>query len=627
MQSATPRQHALRPLCLTIVTAFTAPVTHATPVSDMDTLVVTVVRADSDEQRVVRPLVIKDKAALDQQQPDSTAEALQYEPNLTPSGGSRPGNQTVNIRGLEGARVLQTIDGVRQNFESGHRPTYLLDTALLKNVQVLKGPSSTLWGSGAVGGVVAQETVDANDLLKPEQSIGGLIKHTYNDNGEKNTTTVAVGARTQTIDLLASTYYSDGNDITHGDGRDLANSASRQHGALLKGEWQIDDAQSLALQLRRSEDSGSVPNNSAANESTSNFLIERDITDKSASIDYRVDTDSPWVNAQVLAYRTETTMDEARVSDGRGDSTETESTGININNRSDIGSMNLLYGIDGYRDEFTTAREGRNRPIPLAAEVNVRGAFAQATIPLIDQVLRGEIGLRHDSFQTEVSDTTGSHSDDALSPSAALVWQTTNWLELAIRYDEAFRAPSVEELYTTGTHFCLFGTFCNKFVSNPNLEAETAENKELLAKMNWSGLFDDTDELKVKASFFRNDVDNFIEQFVTDPVFFPAAKRTAGITSWRNVNKARLEGFELESTYHWQDLTLRAAYGQTNGEDLEEHDGLANVPAKKWTLDANYAFIPEAFTAGIRWTHADEQDDLPSDNGNGEYNGYAITDL
>ncbi|WP_431312111.1 TonB-dependent receptor plug domain-containing protein [Shewanella glacialipiscicola] len=55
---------------------------------------------------------------------------MNYLPNVTLTGGPREQVQGVNIRGLGGNRVLQLIDGVRQNFESGHRPTYFLDPSL-----------------------------------------------------------------------------------------------------------------------------------------------------------------------------------------------------------------------------------------------------------------------------------------------------------------------------------------------------------------------------------------------------------------------------------------------------------------------------------------------------------------
>lgn len=602
-------------------------------VPDLETVIVTATRSDTDEKQVARPLAVVSQEQIQQKQPVSTAEVLSHETNIEIAGGPRAGSQLVNIRGLEGQQVLQVVDGVRQNYESGHRPTYFLDPILLRSIEVLKGPTSSLWGSGAIGGVVAQNTVNADDILKPGQTVGGLIKYGYNDNGESSATTIAVGARTETLDLLASGYYRDGNDIELGPRHNavdtLADSASRDQGGLLKAKWQFTDSQSLALNLRKSQSEGSVPSNSSAPPTTtSNFLIERETKSENISLDYRLKTDSPFVNAQALLYRNKTEMDESRISDDRGDSTELKTRGFALNNSSDIGGVNLLYGIDGYRDEFSADRGGTNRPAPPQATTKVQGTFVQATIPLIKDVLRTELGIRQDKFKTKADNLNSSRRDSASSPSAALIWQATNWLELAARYDEAFRAPSSEEMYTTGTHFCMFPGFCNGFVANPNLDAENAANKELMARMNWNSVFASGDKLSFKASVFRNDVDNFIEQIVTDPSFAgPPPAWDPGYTTWVNVDKARLKGFELEAYYQWNNLNARIGYGQTRGKDRETHEALTNIPADKWVLDTNYTFIPEQkLLAGIRLTHTSAQDRLPSTTTN-EYDSYTLVDL
>ena len=613
-----------------------------TPTTDMETVIVTAVRHNTDEKQVARPLAVVTQEKINQMQPTSTAEVLSHESNIELAGGPRASSQIVNIRGIEGQQVLQTVDGVRQNFGSGHRPTYFLDPVLLRSVEALKGPASSLWGSGAIGGVVAQSTINASDILKAGQDVGGLIKYGYNDNGEASATTLAVGARTDQFDLLASGYYRDTNDIELGHksyrfNDNLDNSGSRDHGALLKGLWQITDSQSLALNLRKSKENGSVPTNSSAPVApTSNYLIERDMENENISLDYRIDTASPLVNAQAMIYQNKTDMSESRLSDGRSDDTSLKTRGYALNNKSDFAGIRLLYGFDGYQDEFSTKRGGTNRPIPPESTLDVRGTFVQATIPLVKDVLRTELGIRHDKFETEAKNLNISREDSAISPSAALVLQATDWMEIAARYDEAFRAPSSEEMYTTGAHFCMGPPFgCNSFVPNADLEAENAANKELLTRMNWSNVFASDDKLSFKASVFRNDVDNFIEQIVTSPTVTvipnppgpPTVIFDPGHTTWVNVDKARLKGYELEARYQWANLSTRVSYGKTRGEDKETGEYLTNIPADKWVIDTNYTFIPEQkLLAGVRLTHTAAQDRTPATTAN-TYDGYNIADI
>src|SRR5690606_8137638 len=103
------------------------------------------------------------------------------------------------------------------------------------------------------------------------------------------------------------------------------------------------------------ESTGHVPSNGSANISgTSNYLIDRDQDTRNLSVDYRIDTDAEWLEAQVMAWRNEVDMTESRLSDSRRDHTGLDTTGININNLSRIGKVELLYGVDGYREDFST---------------------------------------------------------------------------------------------------------------------------------------------------------------------------------------------------------------------------------------------------------------------------------
>ncbi|HNN87200.1 MAG TPA: TonB-dependent receptor plug domain-containing protein, partial [Pseudomonadales bacterium] len=91
----------------------------AVPSSDLETTIVTAVRNDVEEKQVARPLAVVSKEKIQQKQATSTAEVLKDETNIEATGGPRAESQLVNIRGLQGQQVLQTVDGVRQNFGSG----------------------------------------------------------------------------------------------------------------------------------------------------------------------------------------------------------------------------------------------------------------------------------------------------------------------------------------------------------------------------------------------------------------------------------------------------------------------------------------------------------------------------
>lgn len=580
------------------------------PAFEFDKVVVNATRIEQNIEDVSRPVVVVEQDEIESKQPKSVAQVLAHEPNILIEGGSRPGYQSVNIRGLGDNRVLQTVDGVRQDFQSGHRASYFLDPILLKSVEVVKGPASTLWGSGAMGGVVSQTTVSAADILDADQALGGLIKTGWNFNNDQTSTTAVVAGRTDTVDWLFSGYFRDSDDIETGAGVALENSASRDKGLQGKIEVQIDDDQSVTFNARHGFVEGGVPSNGSANvNGTSVFLIDKDQASSSVSADYRIDTESPLVNAQVMAYWNGVEIDESRVSDGRADSTEKNTFGLNINNLSQFGEISLLYGVDGYHSKFEAERGDTDRPVPPEADVDVWGAFVQAMIPVSGR-WTVELGGRYDYFSTEANNLAADRSDSHFSPSAAIIWQTTDQLELTLRHDRAFRAPSAEELYTTGTHFCMGPGMCNTFISNPDLEAEKAANTELIANLNVN------DAWKIKASVFENRVDDFIEQEVSFAPF-------PGNTTWNNVDEAILRGFEVSAEYRKDDLNLKLGYGQTRGEDRSTGDPLSNVPADTWSVDLSYAFLNRQLKTGVRVLHAEEQNRSTVNT----YDDYTVTDL
>jgi len=592
-------------------------------ISQLEKVMVSATRMDTDIDNVARPIAVVEKQEIQTLQAKSVAEVLRYQSNVTVAGGPRSGQQSINIRGLSDEKVLQVIDGVRQGFDSGHRPDYFLDPELLKSVEVVKGPVSSLWGSGAIGGVVSQQTIDAGDLLNLNQDIGGFVKTSYNNNNDQSTTSSGLAGRTDSIDWLLSGYYRDSNDSKLGNGDDLGNSATRDYGVLAKAEWQIDDAQSVGFNYRMAEVNGAVPNNGAAAVDTSNFVINRQQETSTFALEYGLNTDSPLLNSQAKVYWNTIEMAESRVTDGRFDETELDVFGVQLTNQSDLDGVTLLYGFDGYREEFNALRSGANRPLPPEAETDIWGAFLQANIDLND-AWRVELAGRYDDFATESKNLNIKRSENEFSPSAALVWQTTDWLELALRHDRAFRAPGSEELYTTGTHFCIGPPFgCNTFISNPNLKPEQAANTELLAKMRFANVFTN-DELRINASVFKNKVDDFIEQIVTGPSFVPFPN--AGTSTWQNVSKAELKGFEVAADYQLENLRLKLAYGQVRGEDDQTGRDLSNIPADTWTADLSYAFLNDQLTAGVRVIDAASQNKKPSTDNN-DYDGYTVGDI
>ncbi len=630
-----------KPLVMAITLALGTPflslaaVAEQVKTAEFDEVLVSATRIQEKVSESSRSAAVVGEEQLAEKQGDSVAEVLKTEANINIANGPRASAQQVEIRGLSGQRVLQTIDGARQNTSAGHRGTFFIDPELLSSVEVVRGPASSLWGSGAIGGVVSQNTKSAREMLDEGQSFGGYLKQGYETNGQRSKSSGAIYGAKGSIDWLLNGSYSDGDNIKAGNDNTLENSASRSRSGLAKFGWQLDEAQRLQLSGRINEISEAVPSNPATDVSNSVPLVRRDSKDSNLTLDYSLAPSSnALLDLDAKFYWNKTDYDENRLTKGQFDTTEYETLGFSIANRSQWQGLKLTYGLDGYRDQIETFRDDSGqsgqRPGNIDGESRVWGAFVAANIALGENWSL-DPALRYDSFENESNNLGHSSDDDALSPSLALVWKTAPWLTLSARYDEAFRAPSVEEMYSSGTHYCippipnfLPNGLCNTFEVNENLKAEKAKNKELKADMRFAELAGN-DELALSLSVFRNDVDDFIEQRVTNPLHgIPGLEQN---TRWDNVDKARLTGFELTGKYRINQTRLSLSYGQTEGKDRHDGGYLANIPANKLVLDLSQGIMAGDMKLGTRVSYNASQDRVPEDNPVNRYQDYTLWDV
>lgn len=115
---------------------------------------------------------VVDATAPENQTAGSAADLLRKVPGLTLDGTGRTNGQDVNLRGYDRRGVLVLVDGVRQGTDTGHLNSTFLDPALIKRIELVRGPSALLYGSGALGGVISYDTVDASDLLDAGKNSG-----------------------------------------------------------------------------------------------------------------------------------------------------------------------------------------------------------------------------------------------------------------------------------------------------------------------------------------------------------------------------------------------------------------------------------------------------------------------
>src|SRR5690606_1740430 len=122
----------------------------------LDTIVVTASRSEQNIKDVPARISIIEAGTLEQSPLKALPDLLKTDPsiNVVQSGGY--GQQTsIFLRGTNSNQVLVLRDGVRLNTATtGAASIPFLDTTDLKQIEVLKGPASVLYGTDAIGGVV-----------------------------------------------------------------------------------------------------------------------------------------------------------------------------------------------------------------------------------------------------------------------------------------------------------------------------------------------------------------------------------------------------------------------------------------------------------------------------------------
>lgn len=609
------------------------------------------------------------KDSLLSKQATSVAAALEDIPNVDVRGGSRSIAQKPNIRGLSDNRVVQVIDGVRQNFDLAHRGSYFLPMSLIQEIEVIKGPSSSLWGSGALGGVVAMRTPNALDLLKNNDKFGVKIRQGYQTANNLSERDVSVFAANDKFDVLLSGFYNNADNLRTGRGNKLNNTAYKQFGGLAKFGWQINDANRVELSHRETRFKQTAPsNNEVENELTNkqitdqigeyhsskktkpsleefysgvktrlgsvSYLTDQQIPDQSTVFNYYLTPDNPYLNTHIALYNNKTIEKEQRKVSGVKDQTKLTTRGINLRNSSELSHISFVYGVDYMRDKIRTER-GKNsndakfRADPYNANSNTTGVYLIAHIPLFGEKLLLSPSVRYDHYDT--SSKTVKYKDKHLSPATKLTWIVTNWLDFTAKYNEAFRAPSMQERFVSGAHFgaSLIGGLdtINRFVANPNLRPETAKNKEITANLHFDSLFKQGDKFKIEATYFRNDVKDLINlKIFNNPNESNASLPLPTRSQYQNIANARLSGIELQAQYQTERLTLFTNYGSTKGKDKDSGEALSNIAASKIGVGVNYALVKDKFTVGATVTHYAAQRRVPKDHGV-TYPSYILTDL
>ncbi len=589
-------------------------------------------------------------------------ELLRYEPGVAiENAPARFGLGAIGIRGMTGNRVLMTLDGVRLpdayrvgSFSNASRNQ--LDLALLQRVEILRGPSSSLYGSDALGGVVAFSTVDPDDVLGPGRSAQATLDLGYASASERWQRGALVAARAERLAGLVGIQRAVGHETDNfgtneaiGTARTAPNPQRAASESLLaKLVWPQAGGGRWRLTLDRHVAGIETDVLSLNPQSSRTSRLEGDDLGQRERVS--VDADLPGVfglaRQRWLVY-SQRALTRNDTLDLRTNTTATCLSAIGTVNclrevrfrfeqkeqgLSWLGELDgsaagrWLFGVEAARLRADELRDGRQTNLNTGVTTNVVGtetfptrdfplsttdrigAFAQDEIALAAGGLTLIPSVRLDRFSTHtradaafLSGSAGrvpvDSADQALSPRLGLLYRASAATTFSAQWASGFRAPPASDI-NIGLSSLPSGY---AVIPNPELRAERSRGLELGVRGRYT-------RFEYTATVFDARYRDLIASRAAlpcpaDPRCVPGA---TGTFQSQNVARARIRGAEASALWRivgpW---SVQAAVSHARGDDTDKNVPLNTVEPTRLVAGAFYD--ANGLSAALHATHARAQ--------------------
>lgn len=486
----------------------------------------------------------------------------------------RAGNESFNIRGIGGNRVLIQVDGVRvpDGFSFGAQASGrgdYVDLGLIKSVEILRGPSSALYGSDGLAGAVSFITADPVDFIAGGNAVGGLVRAAYASADEEFSETVILAGRSGDWSAMAAYTRRDWQELDNkgsvggtGSARTLPNPQDGHSNAAL-ARIVYDPSNGHKLRLTGEYLDTQLYTNGLTGVGPGSFGASVDRLEGWDSGDRkRVSLDWSWEGvgaidfARVALYwrdgedRQYTEEDRTPSADRtRLNTFENLVIGASADARADFatGSIGhrLVFGGDVSKTRQRGLRDGTVPPFgetfPTRAfpetDFTRGGLFAGDEISIADGQLLLYPAVRFDFYDLSPQDDpllpafSGAGQDGSrLSPKFGAVWKLTDAVRLFANYATGFKAPEPGQV----NQFFENLAFGYTSAPNPDLDPERSESIE-------GGFRLSTDNISLDLTAFSARYKDFISQEVVSGSFTPA---DPAVYQFVNLDRARVKGAE-----------------------------------------------------------------------------------
>lgn len=642
----------------------------AGPVQVLDAVTVVSSKTEERASDALAPVSVIDSDTILTRMPSRISDLLYGIPGVWMQDRGDDPSTAINIRGLQDfGRVAVIVDGARQNYQrTGHfaNGSFFLNPELLSGIDIVRGPTANIYGSGAIGGVASFRTKDVNDVVRPGESWGVDAHTQFGSNSARALTSLFGGVRVNpNVDLFAGGTYSTQDNYKDGTDFTVANTWNKASSGIAKLTVRPADGHEIKLggifqenlfnigQPRRSLTDPNIINNAVGGTSVYASSVKNYTTSLGWTYSRPDDKLFDW-DAKIYWNRTQN--DQTKIAHTSGSSFgncigvapgnsisgcigdprsyKIDTLGFDLHNtsRAETGDWRhaLTYGLDGFQDKVDTFdTSGNSNATTPSGKRTVWGGFLQykANYTSLLEVIGG---LRYDHY--ELNSNIGGNSGSRLSPKITIGLFPQSVVTPYVSYAEGYRAPSITETLVAGSHvsatpFDAFfvcpsgrrlpgppGTntslFC--FVPNSNLRPEVGKTKEIGINLKKNDLFAAGDSLRGKFNVFRNDVDDYIDTVAFGTPFVFGGSSFYPFLQYQNIARARIEGFEAETMYDANDWFLGVSATVQRGKNVQTGIGLYSIQPQKITVTGGIRLFDNKVVLSAMWAAVRGNNDIPA---------------
>ena len=562
-----------------------------------------VVVAHKDERSVreiAASVTVLSRADLNAELATSIGDVFRYVPGVDyEAAGTRFGTEGINIRGIGGNRVAILVDGVplSDQFDTGsfsNATRDFIDAGLIQGIEVLHGPASALYGSAAIGGVVAVRTPDPADIVGGVGA-GGDVLGTWRGADDSLHGQAMAAFAGESLGFLVGYSRRDGEQVDSAAAPDRLDTRDYERDtALVKlvADNRFGHTFRASVVRQEGRTQSALESMLGSGRFRSTTALEGDDYQRLdvVNLAYEFGAAEGWIDTGVLrgfwqqADIDQYTLDEraaARtpVSIDRYFSYDQDIRGIELNLWKNIAGKRVTHrlgvGVEARERRTEEFRDGLSTDLATGAQTNVllgevfplrdfpisdtteTAAFIEDTMSfgerwtIIAAVRADRYELQPDVDAMYLEDypdyETTSLDESDVSPKFGVIYSVTPGVEAYLQYSHGFRAPPYSDA-NVSLELPLFGV---RAVPNPDLKSESSNGFDF--GLRWHGL-----RSTARISAFHTSYENFIETKANigfDPV--------SGFVLFqsRNIEDTTIEGLELAWNARFGDMEQFALDG------------------------------------------------------------------